>query len=82
MKKWFIIWCGSGTTVFAKEIQFIEETKTQLKFKTKSGQIVKARRKSLPSDSNGYQMLGEGNKYRTIHFIDIETIKQENFIFL
>lgn len=82
MKKWFITWCGSGRTVFAKEVEFVGETKTQLKFKTSSGRIVKARKENWSGIKDCHQMLGEGNEFSTIHFMDVERTKQDNYICL
>lgn len=80
-KKWFIVRCGSGKTIFANEVEYVGETKTQLKFKRKSGTIVKARKEEKYIDiKNCHQMLGECNEFSTIQLLDIEITKSENYI--
>ena len=80
MKKWFIVKCGSGITIFANEVELVGETKTQLKFRTKNGLIVKARKKEYGSIKNCHQMIGKGNEFSTIKFMDVETTKKDNYI--
>lgn len=78
--KWFITYCGSGRTIFAEQVEFVEETKTQLKFRTKFGEIVKARKNEWCGIKNCHQMLGENNEFKTIHLMDVELTKRENYI--
>ena len=77
--KWFIRHCGSGRTVFAEEVEYIGETKTQLKFRRKCGEIVKARKKEAwVGIKNCHDMVGD--ELKTISLLDVEITKRENYI--
>lgn len=80
MKKWFMTHCGSGRTVFAEEVEFAGETKTQLKFRRKCGKIIKARKREWACIKDCHQVVGKNYKYYTIHLLDEEIVKRDNYI--
>lgn len=81
MKKWYINYLENGRIVVLEEVEFVEETKTLLKFKTKNNEIVKCKKEEEFEDTkNCHQMIGEGNEHKSIYYRDID-FNSKDFIY-